>query len=87
MTTSFQPECSQLEIIADVMVDHGGREQEEWGGESKEGRARGQTCTERPLMSFGCHTVYITMGLFFFFFFGRVSLYFKIAISLLANKK
>ena len=40
-TMSFQPECSQLEIIADVMVDHGGREQEAWGGESEEGRARG----------------------------------------------
>ena len=41
MTTSFQPEHSQLEIIADVTVDHGGRKQEAWGGESEEGRARG----------------------------------------------
>ena len=77
---SFQPECSQLEIITDATVDHGGRKQEAWGGESEEGRARGQTCTERSLTSFGCHAVYITMGLFFFFF-RRVSLYFKIAIT------
>ena len=62
MTTSFQPERSQLEIIADATVDHGGREQEAWGGESEEGRVR-QTWS---LTSFGCHAVYITMGLFFF---------------------
>ena len=64
MTTTFQPERSQLEIITDVMVDHGGKELEAWGGESKERRVRGQTWS---LTSFGCHTVYITMGLFFFF--------------------
>ena len=61
-TMSFQPECSQLEIITDVTVDHSGREQEAWGGESEEGRVRGQRWS---LTSFGCHTVYITLGFFF----------------------
>ena len=66
---SFQPECSQLEIIADATVDHGGRKQEAWGGESEEGRARGGTCTERSLMSFGVVMLSTLLWVFFFFSF------------------
>jgi len=34
--TSFESKRSQLEVIADATVDHGGRGQKAWGGESKD---------------------------------------------------